>query len=146
MALYLWLLNWSCVRCATLELYQDPTTENRQENDRGTQYASAIFTHDAKQTEIASRVTAELQVVVAAGKIPRYATTTVTTAIRPASAFIAADQDHQRYLEVNPEGYCEMWGRVGVWGLASLLHTSSFLFHVTPVGNHRKRFSWEDLV
>ena len=86
---------------------QDPTTANRQENDRGTQYASAIFTHSPKQAEVATRVTAQLQALVSAGKIPKFATREVTTAIRPASAFFAAHEEHQRYLEENPAGYCE---------------------------------------
>lgn len=86
---------------------QDPTTANRQENDRGTQYASVIFTHNAAQAEVAAKVTAQLQELVAAGKIPKFATKTVTTDIRPASAFIAAHAEHQRYLEENPSGYCE---------------------------------------
>jgi len=86
---------------------QDPTTANRQENDRGTQYASAIFTHTPKQAEVATRVTAQLQALVGAGKIPKFATREVTTAIRPAAAFFAAHEEHQRYLEDNPAGYCE---------------------------------------
>lgn len=103
---------------------QDPTTENRQENDRGTQYASAIFTHNAKQAEVAARVKAQLQAIFAAGKIDKFATRAVTTAIRPASAFVAADADHQRYLEDNPAGYCELrsgGGRGRCWLVSSAM-------------------------
>ena len=110
---------------------------NRQENDRGTQYASVIFTHNARQAEIAARVTSELQDIVAAGRIPKFSTKIVSTAIGPASDFIAADIHHQRYLEVNPTGYCEFLEE------QSAMCTCSAQT-IPCAGNHRKRFAWED--
>jgi peptide methionine sulfoxide reductase msrA/msrB len=76
----------------------DPTTLNRQHNDIGTQYRSAIFYHDDRQRQIAERVT---QQVDASGewKDP------VVTDIVAASEFHDAEQYHQDYLVKNPGGY-----------------------------------------
>lgn len=42
----------------------DPTTKDRQGNDRGTQYRSAIFAHSPEQLDIVKKVTAEVQAKV----------------------------------------------------------------------------------
>jgi methionine-S-sulfoxide reductase len=76
----------------------DPTTKNRQGNDVGTQYRSAIFYHDADQRAVAERVRAEID---AKG---RWAGR-VTTAIAPAGPFYRAEEDHQDYLQKHPGGY-----------------------------------------
>ena len=76
----------------------DPTTLNRQGNDIGTQYRSAIFHHDDEQREIAERVVAE---VGASGQWAR----PVTTQIAPAAEFYEAEDYHQDYLRKNPGGY-----------------------------------------
>jgi len=79
----------------------DPTTLNRQGNDRGTQYRSVIFTHTNEQQKIAEQVRDEVQ---ASGKIKGK----IVTQIQPADGlqFFKAEQYHQRYLEENPDGYC----------------------------------------
>jgi peptide-methionine (S)-S-oxide reductase len=87
-------------------MFHDPTTKNRQGNDRGSQYASWIFCADAAQAAIAQEVLAELQAAVSAKRVRAYASSTVTTAISPLRAFTAAEDYHQRYLERNPNGYC----------------------------------------
>jgi peptide methionine sulfoxide reductase msrA/msrB len=76
----------------------DPTTLNRQGNDVGTQYRSAIFYKDAKQREIAERVKAEVD---ASGKWSR----PLTTEIVAEDAFYPAEPYHQDYLEKHPGGY-----------------------------------------
>jgi len=76
----------------------DPTTKNRQGNDIGTQYRSAIFYHDETQRKIAERVKAEVD---ASGKWKR----PITTEIVPASTFYKAEEYHQDYLEKHPGGY-----------------------------------------
>lgn len=86
--------------------FHDPTTLNRQGNDSGSQYASAIFTHSDAQAETARKVTEELSTLVRSGKIKGYVGNQVTTAILPATKFYPGPIDHQRYLEVNPGGYC----------------------------------------
>jgi peptide methionine sulfoxide reductase msrA/msrB len=76
----------------------DPTTLNRQGNDVGTQYRSAIFYADDEQKATAERVKARVQ---ASGRWKG----TITTEIAKASAWYAAEGYHQDYLEKNPGGY-----------------------------------------
>lgn len=76
----------------------DPTTENRQGNDVGSQYRSAIFYHGEHQREVAERVKAE---VAASGKWKR----PIVTEIVPAGQFYDAEEYHQDYLVKNPGGY-----------------------------------------
>lgn len=82
----------------------DPTTANRQGNDVGSQYRSAIFFHDAAQRAIAERVRAEVD---ASGKWPRK----VVTEIVPAGPFTRAEEHHQDYLQKHPGGYTCHWVR-----------------------------------
>ncbi len=76
----------------------DPTTENRQGNDVGTQYRSAIFYHDEEQKRVAEAVKAKIE---KSGKWKGK----VVTQIVPAGSFYAAEDYHQDYLEKNPGGY-----------------------------------------
>jgi peptide methionine sulfoxide reductase msrA/msrB len=76
----------------------DPTTPDRQGNDRGTQYRSAIFYADERQRADAEAVKARVQ---ASGKWKG----TIVTQIAPASAWYRAEPEHQDYLERNPGGY-----------------------------------------
>lgn len=78
----------------------DPTTPDRQGNDRGPQYRSAIFTHSARQKELAERYK---QKIDAAGVFR----SAVVTEIGPYVAFYPATADHQNYYANNPrQGYC----------------------------------------
>ena len=76
----------------------DPTTLNRQGNDRGTEYRSAIFPQTDEQRAIAERVIARLE---ASGRWKR----PVTTSIEPASTWYSAEDYHQDYLRKHPGGY-----------------------------------------
>ncbi len=76
----------------------DPTQLNRQGNDVGTSYRSAIFVHDDEQREIAERVKAKVD-RSGAWKRP------VVTEIAPAREFWTAEAYHQDYLQKNPGGY-----------------------------------------
>jgi peptide methionine sulfoxide reductase msrA/msrB len=76
----------------------DPTTVNRQGNDRGTQYRSAIFYHSPEQKAAAEKVIARVN---ASGKWKA----PVVTEVVPASDFWRAEEHHQKYLEKNPGGY-----------------------------------------
>lgn len=82
----------------------DPTTLNRQGNDIGSSYRSAIFYHDAEQKRIAEKVKAEVD---ASGKWKR----PVVTEIVPAGPWWRAEEYHQDYLVKNPGGYtCTGYG------------------------------------
>jgi methionine-S-sulfoxide reductase len=76
----------------------DPTTLNRQGNDVGTQYRSAIFPQTPEQQRTAERVKARVE---ASGKWRR----PITTTIEPASAWYSAEEYHQGYLQKHPGGY-----------------------------------------
>jgi methionine-S-sulfoxide reductase len=76
----------------------DPTTLNRQGNDIGTQYRSAIFPQSPDQKATAEQVIARVN---ASGKWKDR----VTTSIEPAAAWYSAEAYHQDYLRKNPGGY-----------------------------------------
>ncbi|MEZ5175384.1 MAG: peptide-methionine (S)-S-oxide reductase MsrA [Acidimicrobiia bacterium] len=79
----------------------DPTTLNRQGNDRGTQYRSAIYwtTPDQQAAAEASRDAYQ------AG-LRDSGFGTITTEIEQAGPFYYAEEYHQQYLAKNPGGYC----------------------------------------
>jgi methionine-S-sulfoxide reductase len=74
----------------------DPTTANRQGNDIGTQYRSAIFYHDDAQREAAERAIQRAQ-----PKWPR----PIVTEVVPFTNFYEAEDYHQDYLQRKPNGY-----------------------------------------
>jgi peptide-methionine (S)-S-oxide reductase len=83
----------------------DPTQGNRQGNDVGTQYRSAIYVTSEAQREAAERTRdAYQQVLTQAGRGK------ITTEIREAPAFHYAEDYHQQYLAKNPGGYCGLGG------------------------------------
>jgi peptide-methionine (S)-S-oxide reductase len=78
----------------------DPTTLNRQGEDVGTQYRSAIFYHTPEQKATAERVIRELG---AEGLWDD----PVVTALQPLQAFYPAEEYHRDYYRRNPDkGYC----------------------------------------
>lgn len=76
----------------------DPTTLNRQGNDTGTQYRSAIFVTDEEQRGIAEQVKSEVD---RSGKWKK----PIVTQIVSASNFYPAEEYHQDYLQKHPNGY-----------------------------------------
>jgi len=82
----------------------DPTTVNRQGNDIGTQYRSAIFYHNEVQKKAAEEM---IKKVDASGKWPK----PIATQLIPASKFYPAEEYHQDYLKKNPGGYTCHWLR-----------------------------------
>lgn len=76
----------------------DPTTENRQGNDQGTQYRSAIFTHSEAQRQTALALKAKIE-KSKAWKKP------IVTQIVAAGPFFPAEEYHQKYLVKHPGGY-----------------------------------------
>jgi peptide-methionine (S)-S-oxide reductase len=76
----------------------DPTTLNRQGNDRGTSYRSAIYFTSDQQKAIALDTIADVD---ASGLWPGK----VVTEVEPAGDFWEAEPEHQDYLERIPNGY-----------------------------------------
>ncbi|HXH39871.1 MAG TPA: peptide-methionine (S)-S-oxide reductase MsrA [Thermoanaerobaculia bacterium] len=74
----------------------DPTTANRQGNDIGTQYRSAIFYHDDAQRDAAERARQRAQ--------PKW-TRPIVTEVVPLTNFYPAEDYHQDYLQRKPNGY-----------------------------------------
>lgn len=77
----------------------DPTTLNRQGNDRGTQYRTGIYSNDAAERQQIARALQQLQ--------QRY-TQPVVVENLPLQHFYPAEQYHQDYLLKNPGGYCHI--------------------------------------
>ncbi|RZT39064.1 peptide-methionine (S)-S-oxide reductase MsrA [Cupriavidus agavae] len=76
----------------------DPSTKNRQGNDIGTSYRSAIFYRDDEQKRVAGETIADVD---ASGLWPGK----VVTELAPAGPFWEAEPEHQDYLERLPNGY-----------------------------------------
>jgi peptide-methionine (S)-S-oxide reductase len=76
----------------------DPTTRNRQGNDIGPSYRSAIFYLNEEQRRLAESTIADVE---ASGRWPAK----VVTEVKPAGPFWEAEPEHQDYLVKNPNGY-----------------------------------------
>ena len=82
----------------------DPTTRDRQGNDIGRSYRSAIFHIDDRQRQIALDTIADVD---RSGRWPG----PVVTEVEPASEFWEAEPEHQDYLQRIPNGYTCHWVR-----------------------------------
>ena len=82
----------------------DPTTANRQGNDRGASYRSAIFYTSDEQKQVAQETIADVN---ASGLWPGK----VVTEVVPAGPFWEAEPEHQDYLQRIPNGYTCHWVR-----------------------------------
>jgi len=89
----------------------DPTTRNRQGNDVGTSYRSAVFYTTDEQRRLAEETIADVE---ASGLWPGK----VVTEVVPARDFWIAEPEHQDYLQRIPDGYTCHFVRPG-WRLAS---------------------------
>ena len=87
----------------------DPTTLNRQGNDRGTQYRSGIYFTTLAQAETAKTIIAEIE---AEGIFD----SSVVTEVLPLQNYSAAEDYHQDFFERNPtQGYCLAVAAPKVW-------------------------------
>jgi len=84
----------------------DPTTKNRQGNDRGMSYRSAIFYSSEEQKQVALETIADVD---ASGLWPGK----VVTEVEPVGDFWEAEPEHQDYLVRNPGGYTCHFPRAG---------------------------------
>jgi peptide-methionine (S)-S-oxide reductase len=89
----------------------DPSTLNRQGNDRGLSYRSGIYYLDDEQKRVAEQTIADVD---ASGLWPGKA----MTEVKPAGPFWEAEPEHQDYLERIPNGYTCHFVRPG-WKLPS---------------------------
>lgn len=83
----------------------NPTQGDRQGNDVGTNYRSAIYTQNDAQQAIALQTKTNYQRALSAQKFGP-----ITTEIAPLKNYFPAEQYHQDYLEKNPNGYCGLGG------------------------------------
>ncbi|MDO5746399.1 MAG: peptide-methionine (S)-S-oxide reductase MsrA [Actinomycetaceae bacterium] len=82
----------------------DPTQLNRQGNDRGTQYRSAIFPHTPEQQESATQIAQSMNQLTQ----DKMGAPTVTIIDSGKHPFYPAEEYHQKYLQKNPLGYCNL--------------------------------------
>jgi len=83
----------------------NPTQGDRQGNDRGSQYRSAVYFNDKAHGDIALRTRDVYQQALSSeGYGP------ITTEIAPLKEFYTAEEYHQDYLVKNPNGYCGLGG------------------------------------
>jgi methionine-S-sulfoxide reductase len=90
----------------------DPTTKDRQGNDIGSSYRSAIFFTNENQEQIARALIKEIDE-------SKLLSGTIKTEIVKASVFYEAEQEHQDYLEKHPGGYTCHWVRPN-WSLKNI--------------------------
>lgn len=83
----------------------DPTQLNRQGNDIGSQYRSAIYTTNDEQLEAARHSVDLFQ-----QQLDKVGRGQITTEIKPLDTFYYAEAYHQQYLHKNPGGYCGLKG------------------------------------
>jgi peptide-methionine (S)-S-oxide reductase len=98
--------------------FHDPTTQDKQGNDEGTQYASIIYCYTPMQVLVANKVKDQLQQLITEGSLPQkcYREEQVKTDIRMAEGpFYPAHDEHQEYLMKNPRGYCNHRIRFKDW-------------------------------
>ena len=79
----------------------DPTQRNRQGNDKGNNYRSALFYTTETQKKIALETKERYQIL-----LTKAGYGSITTEIKPLKKFYPAEAYHQNYLEKNPLGYC----------------------------------------
>jgi peptide-methionine (S)-S-oxide reductase len=79
----------------------DPTQGNRQGNDRGTQYRSAVFYRSPEQ-----KAAVEETLAIFGKNLANAGYGEITTEVAPAGEFYFAEDYHQQYLFKNPHGYC----------------------------------------
>lgn len=83
----------------------NPTQGDRQGNDVGTNYRSAVYTHSDAQQALAVKTRDAYQSALTAAGYGR-----ITTEIAPLKKYYKAEEYHQDYLVKNPDGYCGLGG------------------------------------
>ncbi|MBX3629020.1 MAG: peptide-methionine (S)-S-oxide reductase MsrA [Nitrosomonas sp.] len=118
----------------------NPTQGDRQGNDIGSNYRSAVYYHDAVQKDIAA-ATQEIyqQALDAAGYGP------ITTEILPLKNYIRAEEYHQDYLKKNPNGYCGLGGTGIKYPALNQKATQKSLLNNEVIAERMKPLDGQDL-
>jgi len=112
----------------------DPTQGDRQGNDVGTNYRSAIYTNSDAQQAIALKTRDTYQAALKqAGR------GTITTDIAPLKKYFAAEDYHQDYLKKNPNGYCGLGGTGVKYPGSSPAKAAAPIKPLDPKALHLKR-------
>jgi peptide methionine sulfoxide reductase msrA/msrB len=106
----------------------NPTQGNRQGNDVGSNYRSAVFYRTDEERQLAEKTRAIYQANLNAAGIE----TPITTEIAPLKNYTSAEDYHQDYLEKNPLGYCGLGG-IGVAYLDPSMPTRGENTHTAQV-------------
>ena len=96
----------------------DPTTLNRQGNDAGTQYRSAIYHHNSAQKEAAEKAIAEVNAKLASNAFRRVMGQKVVTELAPAGPYYVAEAYHQQARGRGSGGRAREWAGVRESGRA----------------------------
>lgn len=116
----------------------DPTQGNRQGNDIGSNYRSAVFYRSEEERQLAekTRDVYQMNLKTAGINVP------ITTEISPLKNYTSAEDYHQDYLEKNPLGYCGLGG-IGVAYIDPALGEQH---HSTPfAGKQAVMENWEQV-
>jgi len=102
----------------------NPTQGNRQGNDRGNNYRSALYYTNDAQRELALETKAQYQPLLKKAGYGK-----ITTEIKPLVKFYKAEEHHQDYLAKNPRGYCPNHATGVKFGKEEVYHDS-----IRPLG------------
>ncbi len=95
----------------------DPTQHNRQGNDIGSNYRSAVYYTDAAQRPLIEQSRAVYQAALDAAGYGQ-----IVSEIAPLRHYVRAEDYHQDYLQKNPDGYCGLGGTGVRYQLAECTH------------------------
>lgn len=112
----------------------DPTQGDRQGNDIGSNYRSAIYTQSPQQVKIAEATKQQYQ-----RALDKAGYAKITTEIAPLRHYTPAEAYHQNYLEKNPNGYC------GLGGTGVKYPTDEMTSSKEPTGKFASDLSIENL-
>lgn len=105
----------------------DPTSVNRQGNDKGSQYRSGIYYKDSADRTIINQVIAQEQ--------KKYSTV-IATEVSPLRNYCVAEEYHQKYLEKNPSGYCHI--DLSILNKDSMAKGNEPVNPIPRIGEHEK--------
>ena len=120
----------------------NPTQGNRQGNDRGSNYRSAVFYRTDEERQWAEKTRAIYQANLNAAGIA----TLITTEIAPLKNYTSAEDYHQDYLGKNPLGYCGLGG-IGVAYLDSSMPARGENTHTSQIATKSvgSELNWQQI-